>query len=230
MSLPFCSSSVALRIVATVLLAATLAAPASALGLSLPAAAADAGPPLSAEARQVADWVAGSQDNRGLPYIIVDKANARLFLYAADGALRAAVPTLLGAAFGDDSVPGIGSRKLAAIRPAERTTPAGRFAATLGHDSSGEDLLWVDYDTAIALHRASDRKPGLSSQSRVERLETPTKADNRASHGCIGVATAFYDAFVRPAFGSGGIVYVLPETRSVTAEFNIPTPASAAGD
>lgn len=171
----------------------------------------------------MADWIASTGDNGGRPYIIVDKVNARLFLFDGGGSVRASVPTLIGAARGDDSVPGIGTRRLAAIRPAERTTPAGRFDATLGHDSSGEDLLWVDYDTAIALHRASDRKPGHSAKSRVARLESAGIADNRASYGCIGVTTAFFDGFIRPAFqAAGGMVYVLPETRTAKAEFNIP--------
>lgn len=218
---------------AILLLTTATATPAGAFSLTVlrSAAAADAGvQTLSVETRRVADWVAGSQDNRGLPYIILDKADARLFLFDGGGALQASVPALIGAATGDDSVPGIGSRRLAAIRPAERTTPAGRFLATLGHDSSGEDLLWVDYGAAIALHRASDRKPGMTAKSRVDRLATTSIADNRASYGCIGVATAFYDGFIRPAFGGGGIVYVLPETRTATAEFRIPAAATATGD
>ncbi|WP_426169276.1 L,D-transpeptidase [Sandarakinorhabdus sp. DWP1-3-1] len=234
MCLPICSCPTfgCKSLLAAVLLLTT-ATPAGAFSLAFPgpAAAADAGVrTLSAETRRVADWVAGSHDNRGLPYIILDKADARLFLFDGGGALQASVPALIGAATGDDSVPGIGSRRLAAIRSAERTTPAGRFLATLGHDSSGEDLLWVDYDTAIALHRASDRKPGMTAKSRVDRLATRTSADNRASYGCIGVTTAFYDGFIRPAFAAGGIVYVLPETRTATAEFRIPAAATTTGD
>src|SRR5690606_3701655 len=82
--------------------------------------------------------------------------------------------------------------------------------------------LWVDYEAAVSLHRASDRKPGMTSQSRSDRLENPTTLDNRASHGCINVSVPFYDDFIRPAFeGTPGIVYVLPETRSAREEFNI---------
>jgi hypothetical protein len=181
----------------------------------------------SAEVRRVADWAIAAHDNQGLPFLIVDKVNARLFLFDVSGTIGAAVPALIGEARGDDSVPGIGTRKLAAIRPAERTTPAGRFVAQLGHDSSGADLLWVDYAAAIALHRASDRKPGATGISRVARLASRTAADNHASYGCIGVAAAFYEDFVRPAFRAGGIVYLLPETRSATMEFHIPVRAAA---
>ena len=177
---------------------------------------------VSAEARRVADWVVLSSDNNGLPFIIVDKVNATLFLFSTAGGIRAAVPALVGADRGDDSVPGIGTRPLAAIRPAERTTPAGRFVARLGHDSSGADILWVDYDDAIALHRVSDRKPGPSAQSRAQRLHSTVAGDRRASLGCIGVSSGFYTGFVRPTFSAaGGIVYVLPETRTAAAEFHI---------
>lgn len=177
---------------------------------------------VSAEARRVADWVVASHDHGVLPFVIVDKVNARLFLFDGAGLVRASVPVLVGSAPGDDSVAGIGNRRLAAILPAERTTPAGRFVAQLGHDSSGEDILWVDYDAAIALHRATDVKPGLSAKSRLGRLASAGIGDNRASYGCIGVSADFYDNFIRPAFRQSGIVYVLPETRSAMTEFRIP--------
>ena len=36
----------------------------------------------------------------------------------------------------------------------ERTTPAGRFVASLDRDVHGQEVLWVDYDAAISMHRA----------------------------------------------------------------------------
>jgi hypothetical protein len=176
----------------------------------------------SAAARQVADWIVASGDNRGLAFVIVDKVNARLFLFDAGGTVRAAVPVLVGLARGDDSPAGIGTRPLSAITPGERITPAGRFVAEPGQNLSGKDILWVDYAAAISLHRASDRKPGMTAKSRVERL-TGATGGRRISYGCINVSAAFYDDFVRPAFsGTTGIVYILPETRSARAEFRIP--------
>ncbi|KAB7647894.1 L,D-transpeptidase [Polymorphobacter fuscus] len=175
------------------------------------------------DAARVSAWIVATHDNGALPFIVVDKVGARLMLFDAGGKLRADVPVLLGSARGDDSVPGIGTRKLAAIKPAERTTPAGRFVAQMGVNAAGQDTLWVDYDAAIALHRASDRKPGPSRKSRAERLQSPSAAARRASLGCIGVATRFFVDFVRPTFAdAGGIVYILPETRAVTAEFHMP--------
>jgi hypothetical protein len=95
--------------------------------------------------------------------------------------------------------------------------------AGLGLNLAGQDILWVDYAAAISLHRATDVKPGLTANGRLARLASATTSDNRVSHGCINVSTAFFEEMIRPAFsGAGGIVYVLPETRSIRAEFPIP--------
>lgn len=166
----------------------------------------------SADARQVADWVIDSDDNHSLPFLIVDKANAKVFVFYADGRLRGAASALLGLAVGDDSVPGIGDRKLSSIRPDERTTPAGRFVANLDRNLHGAEILWVDYDSAISLHPVVTSN---AKERRAERLASPSPADNRISYGCINVPPEFFKNVVSAAFeGTNGIVYVLPETRS----------------
>lgn len=176
-----------------------------------------------AEARRVANWIMATNDSADRPFVIIDKTNARLFLFDASGAIRATTAVLLGLARGDDSPPGIGTRKLSAITPPERITPAGRFVAHTGEDSDGASLLWIDYDAAIALHRASDRKPGMSGASRSARLASATPAEKRVSLGCINVSAAFYDDFIQPIFAAAsGVVYILPETRSAATEFGIP--------
>jgi hypothetical protein len=171
----------------------------------------------SHEARHVADWVVDSGDNRSLPFAVVDKANAKVFVFDARGRLRGAAPALLGLARGDDAVPGIGDREMSSIRPGERTTPAGRFVAALGRNWHGKEILWVDYDTAISMHPVITTKP---EERRAQRLATPTPLDNRISYGCINVPAKFFQNVVRPAFaGTNGIVYVLPETRSAREVF-----------
>ena len=168
--------------------------------------------PKSPDTRRVADWIVNSGDNRGMPFVIVDKTDAKVFVFDAEGRLRGAAPALVGLARGDDSVPGIGDRKLSDIRPEERTTPAGRFVASLGYNFHGKDVLWVDYDGAVSLHRVVSAK---ASERRLERLATPTPLDNRISYGCINVPAKFYNTVVSPTFAkTRGIVYVLPETRS----------------
>ena len=170
----------------------------------------------SPEAHQLADWVVLSGDNRSMPFAIVDKKDAKVFVFYPYGRLRGAAPVLLGQAVGDDAVPGIGDREMSNIRPEERTTPAGRFVASLGRNLSGAQILWVDYNSAISMHRVITSKP---KERRLQRLATPTPLDNRISYGCINVPVKFFDKIVRPSFtGTNGIVYVLPETRS-TREF-----------
>jgi hypothetical protein len=165
----------------------------------------------SRAARQMADWIADSANNLGLPFVIVDKIDARIFVFDAGGRLRGAAPALLGLARGDDTVPGIGDREHADMPPSTRTTPAGRFVAALCMNARGEDVVWVDYDAAVSLHRVITAKP---EERRLQRLATPTPLDKRISYGCINVPAKFFDTVVSPAFtGTKGIVYVLPETR-----------------
>ena len=167
----------------------------------------------SRDAQHVADWVVDSGDNHGMPFVIVDKVDAKVFVFDADGRLRGAAPALLGLARGDDSIPGIGDRNMSDMRPEERTTPAGRFVASLGYNFNGKDILWVNYDDAVSLHRVITTNP---KERRLERLATPTPLDNRISYGCINVPEKFYNNVVSPAFtGTYGIVYVLPDTRSI---------------
>jgi hypothetical protein len=171
----------------------------------------------SRDARQLADWVVDSSDNLEKPFVIVDKTNARIFVFDAGGRIRGAAPALLGSARGDYSVAGIGERELSDVGPKDRTTPAGRFVAALGRNFRGEDVVWVDYDAAVSLHRVITTNP---KERRLHRLATPTPKDNRISYGCINVPVAFYETVVSPAFtGTEGIVYVLPETRPAREVF-----------
>ncbi len=171
---------------------------------------------VSNDARAVANWVIASGDNRGLPFVIIDKVAAKVFVFDPRGGILGAAPALLGLGRGDDSVPGIGQRRLAAIRPEERTTPAGRFEAALGNDFD-QDILWIDYETALSLHRVITGRP---ADRRHARLASPTPRDNRISYGCINVPARFYDMVVAPAFkGTVGIVYILPETRPIESVF-----------
>jgi hypothetical protein len=172
----------------------------------------------SGDVHRIADWVAASGDNRGLPFMIVDKRDAKVFLFDPHSRLLGAAPALLGLGRGDDSVAGIGQRRLATMEPGERTTPAGRFEAALGYDLE-QDVLWIDYDAALSLHRVIVGNP---SDHRHERLASATPLDNRISYGCINVPPSFYDDIIVPAFrGTVGIVYILPETKTLGQVFMI---------
>ena len=170
----------------------------------------------SPDARRIAAWIMNSGDNRGTPFAIVDKIDSKVFVFDARGRLRGASPALVGLAPGDDSVPGIGRRKMSTIRPEERTTPAGRFVASLERRLHGDEILWVDYDSAVALHPVVV----IPNERRLERLASPLAQDRRITYGCINVPVKFFKDVVSPAFrGTSGIVYVLPETRSSRAVF-----------
>lgn len=173
--------------------------------------------PASDEARQVANWVVASGDNRKLFFVILDKTHTKVFVFEPSGKLRSATPVLIGAARGDDSVDGIGGRPIAEVQPQERTTPAGRFVAEPGRNATGEDVVWVDYEAAVSMHRVRTLEP---KERRLERLASPTTDDNRISYGCINMPVAFFENVLKPAFNASyGVVYVLPEVKSLAEVF-----------
>lgn len=179
----------------------------------------------SDDARNMAHWIIQSGDNGMRPFAIVDKKTARVLVFYADGRLRDTTPALLGLAVGDEAIPGIGDRPLASIRPDERTTPAGRFVATIDRNLQGKEILWVDYDGAISMHPVVTNKP---KERRLQRLNSSTSLDNRISYGCINVPPKFFSTVVRPAFtGTEGIVYVLPDTKSLKDVFTSYTEVSS---
>jgi hypothetical protein len=166
---------------------------------------------------RVAEWIGSSNDNGSLPYIIIDKNTAELFLFDAKGRSRGSAPVLIGIAVGDEATPGVGRKTLAQIGPAERTTPAGRFVARYGRAAGHERVLWVDYATSVALHPVVK---GTKQEHRRERLASPTSDDNRISFGCINVPIPFYNKRVQPLFRKkGGVVYILPDTKPLEEVF-----------
>ncbi|MCY7397283.1 MAG: L,D-transpeptidase [Sphingomonas bacterium] len=170
--------------------------------------------------RQVANWVVATGDNLELPFLIVDKIHAQVFAFSADGKPRGSNPILIGLARGDTSTAGIGQRRLADIAPADRTTPAGRFVAALGNDLGPQDIVWVDYDNGISLHRVVR---GNVADRRLQRLASTATSDNRITYGCINVPANFFDSVVRPLLkGTNGMVYILPEVRPLRDVFAIP--------
>ncbi|HUL66376.1 MAG TPA: hypothetical protein VLW55_17385 [Burkholderiaceae bacterium] len=123
-------------------------------GAAIAAGAANfAGMPSTRAVRAIANWVTKSNDNGRSAFFVIDKRDARLYVFNARGRLQGRAPVLLGLARGDDSVPGIGEKALAEIAPRDRTTPAGRFVAERGRNAQGEDIVWVDYAAALSLHR-----------------------------------------------------------------------------
>ena len=183
-----------------------------------PLAAATPTKTLTADAAELFDWVARSRDNDGLPFMIIDKRQAHLWVFDRAGKMQGNAPVLLGVARGDDTAPGVGDKKLSEIKSQERTTPAGRFLAEVGLNARGEDVVWVDYDAAVSMHRVLTTN---AKEQRARRLETLTPDDNRVSYGCINVPKAFFENVVSTTVrGGNSVVYVLPESRPLRSVFS----------
>jgi len=185
---------------------ASVAAPSAAAGVGAQVGAV-AGAPSAALA-----VVSGAAtiNPQGLPWALVDKRNASLTVFRADGSLAGRSPVLLGVDRGDASVPGVGERTQSGrLRAGDRTTPAGRFVSEPGVNLVGEAVVWVDYDAAFAIHRL---RSGASEAVRQQRLSSADPALRRASAGCVVVPVAFFENVVQPLLGRGpAIVVVLPE-------------------
>ncbi len=175
---------------------------------------------MSDDARFMANWIASTGDHAARPFVLIDKRAARLYVFDAQARLLGHTAVLLGSAHGDDSVPGIGHKAIAQVLPEERTTPAGRFVGQRGLNIGGEDVVWVDYDAAVSMHRVRANNP---KERRLHRLATETTDDNRISYGCINIPASFFDAHIAPTFSvQRAAVYVMPEQKSLQAVFGVP--------
>lgn len=174
------------------------------------------------EVKRLVERILITQNHQSLPFVVLDKTHPEIFVFDAKGQLKGAAPALIGLAVGDESVPEIGQRKLSSIQMAEKTTPAGRFVASLDLNLSGHQILWVDYETALSMH------PVITSnlkEHRAERLASSSSEDNRISFGCINVTAAFFQNVVIPTFqGTYGIVYILPDSHAIQDVFSFYEP------
>jgi hypothetical protein len=169
------------------------------------------------DARRMADWVLARHDNGRAPFFIIDKRDARLYVFQPDGRLLNAAPVLLGSARGDETWPGIGDVPIKDVKPFQRTTAAGRFVTQPGMDLDRKDVIWIDYDAGLAMHRVINK---VRAERRPERLASPTPADNRISFGCINVPVEFFDRYISPTFGKrAGVAYILPEVKTFHEAF-----------
>jgi hypothetical protein len=166
----------------------------------------------------MADWVVDSGDNKNMPFVILDKKEARVYVFHPHGGLKGAAPVLLGITAGDDSFPGVGNKPLSQVLPAEKTTPAGRFLAASDKNIKGADIVWIDYDSSVSFHAVVKGKP---EERRAERLASPLPSERRISFGCVNVPVNFFKTTLHASFKkSDGMVYVLPETRTVNQVFS----------
>lgn len=169
------------------------------------------------EVVQVANWVSYTHDSGRRPFVIIDKKAAKMYVFDGWGKLWSTSPVLVGKAVGDDSAPGVGSKRLSQLKPHEKTTPAGRFEARPGKDNHGANVVWIDFDAALSMHAMASVS---ASERRAERMATKDPADNRISNGCINLPPKFFTGVLWPTVRkSGAVVYVLPETRTPEQQF-----------
>lgn len=163
----------------------------------------------SEEVRKTVSWVKKNKDNRQLPYAIIDKKNAHIFVFNAKSKIVGHGPVLLGIAKADRIDPKTYKAPLSQIGKEDRVTPSGRYVSVLGPDHKGKEVLWVDTKYAVALHPVVN----VPGQKRRTRLQSVTPADNRITWGCINVSVPLFKNVVSPLFKpKAGIVYILPET------------------
>jgi hypothetical protein len=178
-------------------------------GLAVAAVArADGG--VTDDVQQLAQRVRETADHALRPFAIVDKRAALLAVFDANGRLAGSTSALLGSAYGDGSAPGVGDRaQRGALQLGDATTPAGRFVTQPGHNHTGEAVVWVDLESAFAIHRL---RPGPARIARARRLASSDPGQKRVSQGCVVVSEAFFNRVVMPLLGrQPAVVYVLPE-------------------
>ena len=188
----------------------------------------------TADARRMADWVVNRRDNGRMPFIVLDKRDARLYVFDTRGRLVDQTPVLLGSAHGDETYPGIGDVPIADVKPYQRTTAAGRFVTRPGLDADHTDVVWLDYDSALAMHRVINK---VKAERRLQRIASANPKVRRVSWGCINIPIAFFDSYISPVFGKrSGVTYVIPERKTFAEVFeqgggaNAPTVATASAE
>jgi hypothetical protein len=158
----------------------------------------------SPDVEHIAQWTVETRDHAGLPFVVVDKAKARLFAFDASGRLLASAPVLLGASRADGPA-------------APAATPAGRFVAATWLSVHGHRIVWINGDAAVSLHGIPS---GVSPGRGTQRLASNDVGDKRISDGSLHVAGQFYRDYLTPLEAQASVVYVLPEVLPVRDVFD----------
>lgn len=171
---------------------------------------------MSPLAQSVYEAMAPVAMKTGKWFMVADKPNGMLHIFKEDGSHALSDPTLYGKDKGDVL------DKVSSLEGGPKITPAGKF--TLKESPSeyaGKTALILvesqDYTGFIAVHAADVSTP---SERRLERLETPTTADNRISYGCINTKHGTFINEIKPHINEldGGLIFVLPDATETTAE------------
>ena len=141
-------------------------------------------------------------------FAILDKTGARLWVFSPYGRAIANSPVLLGQGIGDDAASDLGTRAFSRYSRSDKITPAGRFLTEEGVNLSGEEIIWLDYESGLSMHRVRN----IAGERRHQRVASGVIAQRRISYGCINVPADFFDQYLYPLFRSqSSVVYILPE-------------------
>ena len=141
-------------------------------------------------------------------FAILDKSGARLWVFSPYGQPIANSPVLLGQAIGDDAAGDLGTRAFSKYSRSDKITPAGRFLTEEGVNLSGEEIIWLDYESGLSMHRVRN----IAGERRHQRVASGVIAQRRISYGCINVPADFFDEYLYSLFRSqSSVVYILPE-------------------
>lgn len=149
----------------------------------------------SPDVQRVAQWAVHHQDHGGLPFVVVDKAHARLFTFDGKGRLRGSTPVLPGAQ--RDHGAGVNA------------TPAGRFVTDSWLSAAqGDGIVWVNAVASLSLHGLPlDRAPGPGNPDLAsDGVQAKSTLD-----GSLHVAGEFYRDHLIPLRSQGSVAYVVPE-------------------
>jgi hypothetical protein len=171
---------------------------------------------VSADARHAGLWIPGSADRRGMPFAIVDRNDARIYVFEASGRLSSASSALLGQARGDHSAPGVGERTQAG---ADRRMSARHPLVDSCRNPT--QSRWRAGPMGRLLHRPghSPRSPGCAPDSRAKRgsLRAHRATTAYPSDAWSGPNRSTAKWFSR---SWDAVVYVLPQDRLVRETFD----------
>lgn len=153
----------------------------------------------------------------GKPFVVVDKKQAKLFVFDSGGRILADTSVLCGLAVGDLTTPGVGDLELSRIPPKDRTTAAGKFLLRSGMDMHGGKVLWIDFDSGFAIHTVPE---GKANELRLRKLQSIHPKERRVTLGCINVTKEFYQTILSPLFDkASGYIFIIPETMPADSFF-----------
>jgi hypothetical protein len=178
-----------------------VAMPEASAALAAPALPASSPAPLSQAAAELLSWIAQTGNHAGAPYVVVDKRQARAWVFDAQHRLLGASPALLGLTVGDREAADITQRDVTRLSKDARITPAGRFASEPGVNLQGEDVIWLDYAAGLALHRV---RPGSGPELAPASLGSRGGQCAARVHGLRGAAGGFLRACAQAGVGSRG--------------------------